>query len=219
MFSCQWFLGRWIRLGVSLGGIRPRTQSISYSESSLERSRFFVVGSLGATIGPKVGPNLHMAPYEYERQLGSVVIMVSPEEVVGKADVGFYPKEKPGMGQALKGQLILTNRRLVYARFPGGKYLAAKAKDYSGNIQEGLGNEGSFEIPLNMIVEAKADRIWGTPYFRLRYQTPMGEKVCALVFVSSMNMMAVGGVLGLMKSPYEQLARAIEQLKVAYKPT
>lgn len=219
MFSCQWFLGRWIRLGVYLRGFRPRTQSISYFEPSPERSRFFVVGSLGATIEPKVGPNLHTAPYEYERQLGSVVIMVSPEEVVGKADVGFYPKEKPGMGQALKGQLILTNRRLVYVRFPGGKYLTAKAKDYSGNIQEGLGNEGSFEISLDMIVEAKADRVWGTPYFRLRYRTPMGEKVCALVFVSSMNMMAVGGVLGLVKSPYEQLARAIEQLKAAYKPT
>jgi len=138
------------------------------------------------------------------------------ENVVGTVDVGFYPKEKPGMGQALKGQLVLTNRRFVYIRYLGGKYLTAKTKDYSGNIEEGLKNEGSFEVPLNTITEAKADRVWGTPYFRLRYQTPVGEKVCSLVFVSSMNMMGAGIVLGLMKTPYDQLVKAIEQLKNEY---
>ncbi len=140
------------------------------------------------------------------------------ESVVGKADVGFYPKEKPGMAQALKGQLILTNRRLAYVRYLGGKYMTAKTKDYSGNIEEGLGNEGSFQVPLNMITEAKANRVWGTPYFRLRYQTGEGEKACAFVLVSSMNLTAVGGVLGLMKAPYDQLAKAIEQLKQEYNP-
>jgi hypothetical protein len=146
------------------------------------------------------------------------ILMGALEKVVGKADVGFYPKEKPGMGQALKGQLILTNRRIVYVRYLGGKYLTAKTKDYSDNIEEGLRNEGSLEIPLNMITEAKANRVWGTPYFRLRYQTPEGEKACALVLVKSMNLTAVGGVLGLVKAPYEQLAKAIEQLKQEYKP-
>jgi hypothetical protein len=81
----------------------------------------------------------------------------SLEKTVGKADVGFYPKEKPGMGRALKGQLILTNKRLVYVKYLGGKYLTAKTKDYSGSIEEGLRNEGSFEVPINMITEAKAD--------------------------------------------------------------
>ena len=138
------------------------------------------------------------------------------ENIAGKAEVGFYPKEKPGMGQALKGQLILTNRRFIYVRHLGGKYLTAKVKDYSDNIEEGLKNEGSFEVPLNMITEAKADRVWGTPYFRLRYQGPTGEKVCSLVFVSSMNMMGAGSAFGLMKTPYDQLAKAIEQLKKEY---
>jgi hypothetical protein len=138
------------------------------------------------------------------------------EDVVGKADVGFYSKEKPGMGQALKGQLILTNQRLIYVRYLGGKYLTAKAADYSDRIEEGLRNEGSFEIPINMITEAKGDRVWGTPYFRLRYQTSLGEKVCSLTFVSSMNMMGAGSVGGLMKTPYDQLAKAIEQLKTEY---
>ena len=148
----------------------------------------------------------------------SVILMSGLEEVAGKAEVGFYPKEKPGMKQALKGQLVLTNRRLVYVRFLGGKYLTAKATDYSTNIEEGLRNEGSFEVPLNMITEAKADRVWGTPYFRLRYQTGEGEKACAFVLVSAMNLTAVGGVLGLMKGPYDQLAKLIEQLKQGYTP-
>lgn len=138
------------------------------------------------------------------------------ETVVAKADVGFYPKEKPGMGQALKGQLILTNRRLVYIKHLGGKYLTAKTADYSDRLEEGLRNEGSFEIPLNMITEAKGERVWGTPYFRLRYQTPSGERACSLTFVSSMNMMGAGAVWGLMKTPYDQLAKAIEQLKAEY---
>jgi len=135
------------------------------------------------------------------------------ESIIVKGAVGFYPKEKPGMGQALKGQFFLTNQRLIYIRYLGGKYLTAKVEDYSDRIEEGLKNEGSFEIPVNMITEAKADRVWGTPYFRLRYQTPSGEKVCSLTFVSSMNMMGAGSVWGLMKTPYDQLAKTIEQLK------
>jgi hypothetical protein len=144
----------------------------------------------------------------------------SGEAVVAKADVGFHPKEKPGMGQALKGQLILTNRRLVYVRYLGGKYLTAKTADYSDRIEEGLRNEGSFEIPLSKITEARSDRVWGTPYFRLRYQAPSGdERACSLVFVSAMNAVAAGGILGLAlaKSPYDQLAKAIEQLKATQK--
>jgi hypothetical protein len=143
--------------------------------------------------------------------------------VVGKVNVGFYPKEKPGMSQALKGQLILTSRRLIYIRYSGGKYLTAKVADYSDRIEEGLRNEGSFEVPLNMITEAKADRVWGTPYLRLRYQTLSGEKACSFILVSSMNMMGTGvpwvAALGLMKSPYDQLAKAIEQLQKSQGPT
>ena len=85
--------------------------------------------------------------------------------------------------------------------------------------KKGLKNEGSFEVPINMITEAKADRVWGTPYFRLRYHTQTGEQACALVLVSSMNLTAVGGVLGLMKAPYDQLAKIIDQLKAEYSST
>jgi hypothetical protein len=142
------------------------------------------------------------------------------ESVVAKVSVGFYPKEKPAMGQALKGQLILTNRRVVYIRYLGGKYLTAKAEDYGDRLEEGLRNEGSFEVPINMITEAKPDRMWGTPYFRLRYRTQTGARACAFVLVSSMNLMAatgpIGAIWGLAKGPYEQLAKTIEQLKAEY---
>ncbi len=141
-----------------------------------------------------------------------------PENVVGSAVVRFCPKEKIGMGQALKGQMILTDRRFVCIRFLGGKFMTTQTDDYRGNIDEGLKNEGSFAVPLNMVTEAKADRVWGTPYFRLRYQTPEGEKVCSFTLISSMNMLGAGSVFGLMKTPYEQIAKAIEQLKSSYKP-
>ena len=147
------------------------------------------------------------------------ILMDALEKVVGKADVGFYPKEKPGMGQALKGQLLLTNQRVVYVRFLGGKYLTAKTRDYGENVEEGLMNEGSFQVPLNAVTEVKPDRVWGTPYLRIRYQTPEGEKACAFILVKAMNFVAVGGALGvfgLTKGPYDQIAKAIEHYKQEY---
>lgn len=135
---------------------------------------------------------------------------------MAKAEVGFYPKERPGMGQALKGQVILTDQRFVYVRYTGGKFLTAKAADYSGSIEDGLRNEGSFAIPLSAVTEAKGDRMWGTPYIRLRYRTEGGERVFSMIFTSSLNAMAAAGVLGLAllaKNPGDQLAKAIEQLK------
>ena len=131
------------------------------------------------------------------------------ENVAGKAEVGFYEKEKPGMGQAAKGQLILTNRRLVYIKYLGGKFLRVKTEDYSNRIEEGLKNEGSIEIPLKQITEVKADRIWGTGYLRVRYRTDRGEKVCSLILTSMWTMWGI--VPG--KSPYEDMAQRIEQLR------
>ena len=70
-----------------------------------------------------------------------------------KADVIFYGKEKPGMTGPI-GQLILTSRRLAFIKYPSHGLIP---KDYSGNLDEGLRNEGSREIPLAQISEAKAD--------------------------------------------------------------
>ena len=140
----------------------------------------------------------------------------STENVVAKVEVGFYPKEKPGMGQAMKGQLILTSRRLVYAKYPGGKFVSVKVNDYSEKIDEGLKNEGSFSIAIDDVHEAKADRVWGTPYLRVRYKANSGEAACSFILVSSMNALGAGNIVGVMKSSYDQLARIIDQVKTEH---
>jgi hypothetical protein len=138
------------------------------------------------------------------------------DNVVAKVEVGFYPKEKPGMSQAMKGQLILTSRRLVYVKYPGGKFMTAKPTDYSDKIEEGLKNEGSFAIAIDDVNEAKADRVWGTPFLRVRYKANGGEAACSFILVSSMNALGAGNIVGVMKSPYDQLARIIDQVKTEH---
>jgi len=141
----------------------------------------------------------------------------STENVVVKVEVGFYPKEKPGMGQAMKGQLVLTSQRLVYVKYPGGKFMSVKASDYSEKIDEGLKNEGSLSIAIDNVHEAKADRVWGTPYLRVRYQTDSGETACSFILISSMNALGAGRIIGVLKNPYDQLARIIDQVKTEHR--
>ena len=126
------------------------------------------------------------------------------------------------MGKGLKGQLLLTNRRVIFIKYSGGTFLT-KSEDYSSRIDEGLQNEGSLEIPLDMILEAAADRMWGTPYFRLRYRTPEGEQACSFTFSKVSKSMAAGGLIGLAlatrKSPYDKTADLIDQLRTQYSAT
>jgi hypothetical protein len=73
------------------------------------------------------------------------------EKAVVKTEVIFYDKEKPKMIGPI-GQLILTDRRLVFVK-PSSQGLIARApQDYSANIDEGLRNEGSLAIPLGQII-------------------------------------------------------------------
>jgi hypothetical protein len=78
--------------------------------------------------------------------------------VVGKAEVLFYEKERPGMDRGFFGQLIVTSQRLVYVKYVEKGLLRREARDYTGNIEEGLRNEGSLAIPLGQVNEAKAER-------------------------------------------------------------
>jgi len=125
-------------------------------------------------------------------------------EQVAKAEVVFYEKEKPGMRGGKAGQLILTNNRLVYIKHVW-KHLHAVVKDYTANIEEGLKNKGSLEIPLSQISEAKAERTWGTPYLSVRYLGGAGEKACSFIFSTK------GGAL-LAKGPIDELAKKIVSL-------
>ena len=148
--------------------------------------------------------------------MGYVWKRLDSENIVAKVEVGFYPKEKPGMGQAMKGQLFITGRRLVYVKFPGGKFMTAKPTDYSDKIDEGLKNEGSFTVAIDDVNEAKADRVWGTPFLRVRYKANGGEAACSFTLMSSMYALSAGNIVGVMKSPYDQLARIIDQVKTEH---
>jgi len=132
------------------------------------------------------------------------------ETVKAKANVLFYDKEKPDMGRGAAGQLVLTDRRLMYVRYLW-KSMRALVKDYADTLDEGLANKGSIEIPLGQILEARAERRWGTPYLKIRYQISTREESCAFVFTTSLWMIA-GGV-DVRKSTAERLASTIEQLK------
>jgi len=131
------------------------------------------------------------------------------EKAVVKTEVIFYDKEKPKMTGPI-GQLILTDRRLVFIK-PSSRGLIAKvSQDYSGNIDDGLRNEGSTAIPLGQIIEAKVDSTWGTPYLRVRYRTESGENACSFIFRG--GSLEAGGVF-LGRRAIEQLAATIEQLR------
>lgn len=131
------------------------------------------------------------------------------ERVVVKTGVIFYDSEKPKMKGPI-GQLILTSRRLAFIKYPSRGFISKAPQDYSGNIDEGLKNEGSVEIPVAQISEAKADSTWGTPYLRVRYDTVSGGKVCTFIFRG--GSLEAGGVL-LNRRAIEQLAATIEGLK------
>ena len=130
------------------------------------------------------------------------------EDIIVKAEAIFYDSEKPKMKGPI-GQLILTGRRLAFIKYaPRG--LIRTLQDYSSNIDEGLKNEGSVEIPMAQVSEARADSIWGTPYLRVRYKVGSVEKACSFIFRG--GPLEAGGVY-LRKGPIEQLAQTIEQLK------
>jgi hypothetical protein len=101
---------------------------------------------------------------------------------VGGTSVLLYTKEKPGMFEkGTSGQLILTNQRIIYIKYVW-KHWRAQAKNYLNNIDEGLQNEGSFEVPLGRVNEVTVESTVKTPYLRLRYQTGEGEETCSFVF-------------------------------------
>jgi len=131
------------------------------------------------------------------------------EKLIVKTEVIFYDGDKPKMKGPI-GQLILTSRRLAFIKYPSRIFVAMAAQDYSGNVDEGLKNEGSIEIPMAQVSEAKADSTWGTPYLRVRYRIGSVEKACSVIFRG--GSLEAGGVY-LRRGPIEQLARTIEQLK------
>ncbi|MGD0805041.1 MAG: hypothetical protein ABSA11_13325 [Candidatus Bathyarchaeia archaeon] len=135
-----------------------------------------------------------------------------PEYVVTKSIVGFYDKEKASGGASSKGQLVLTNERLIYMRIPGKKVLGIEvvmqAEDYSNRIREGLRNEGSFQVPVADVQEAVANRLgsFGTMarfyYLRVRYRGDSGGRTCSFMLIPSST-----------KTVTEEFAAEVERLR------
>ncbi len=140
------------------------------------------------------------------------------EEVIARVDrARLYLRETP-FGWPKGGQLVLTNKRLV---FINGIYGPV-------DIEWGLRIKDSFAIALEDIVEAKAEK----NFLKLHFRMPSGdEKTYSFVFLtftlkeaallgyfaglSGILMGKAFGVPSLSKSPYEQMANAIESLKKA----
>jgi hypothetical protein len=139
------------------------------------------------------------------------------EKIVWKGEVTYQDKEKPALGRAYMGQVILTNQRFIYAKFQTGFLNKPKHDDYSEKIDEGLKNEGSFEVPLKQIVDATAIPYHGTSYLSLRYKQASGEKACTFQLFVGKH----GGLLAWQQeikkggSVIVQLAKTINQLRKA----
>jgi hypothetical protein len=150
---------------------------------------------------------------------------MSEELVVRVNETRFYHDEKPE-GWPNGGQFVLTNKRLVFIK---GLYGPV-------DLDWGLKIKGSFMIPVNDIIEAKVEGGgWShLPFLKLRYRTPDGEeKNCSFIFRSKITLAEaamlgyLAGLPGILigsafgapsqsKSPYEQVAKAIESLKKAH---
>ncbi|MGD0330602.1 MAG: hypothetical protein ABSB40_09200 [Nitrososphaeria archaeon] len=146
------------------------------------------------------------------------------ENFVQKVVTSFYEKEQlSGMDTpSSRGQLILTNRRLVYIKYPEevtrkflGSQVWVNAGDFSNRIEEGLKNEGSFEIPIGQVRDAvmvsgfAPNSLFGFPkaqrfyYLNVRYQNSSGKKTCCFFFIAKESDL---------KSLTEEFANNIERL-------
>jgi hypothetical protein len=101
------------------------------------------------------------------------------KEVPAKAFEGQYK----GYGLGKSGQLVLTNKRLIFVKLgrdKDGRLLLIDKPDYAKTrekLAEGIGKKGSFVIPLHDILEVRADRKLGTPFLLVSHQTSTGMGV------------------------------------------
>lgn len=93
------------------------------------------------------------------------------ETVLAKAAAYCYQASEPSVTGSALGQLIVTDKRLIFIKYQGTIHL--KTPDYSGNVEEELKLEGSFFIPISDVLDAsvtskKVGLTHGFPYLRVR---------------------------------------------------
>jgi hypothetical protein len=134
------------------------------------------------------------------------------ENVLVKARVEYYNKYPLGLRRTSVGQLILTDRRLVYVKedhWWGGK-------DYSAQIDEVLQKEGSFAVSIDQVIETKVERKLAYPYLYVRYRTVTGEKPASFTLLPGGGLL--GNALSYRLAPLENIASLIDRTKQNMQP-
>ncbi len=134
-----------------------------------------------------------------------------PEIVAVRMEVMLHDSEKPGWGRGTSGMLFITDRRLAFSKLKQKKaFLRYRYEECPEDIDDALKNEGSFEVPINQVIEAMPDTVLKTPYMRVRYSTGAGEKVFS--FILSMSWTS-GGISTSAITYYRILSEVIKQAK------
>ena len=134
-----------------------------------------------------------------------------PEKRRGKATVVLWEGEKIGWGRGPRYELFITDRRLAFIKLKEKKsFLRRTWEACPDDVDEALKNEGSFEVPISKITEAKADSIMMTPYMRIRFQTDPGEKIFSFIFAASMTQ---DGISPTAIIAYKKIAELVKQAK------
>ena len=136
------------------------------------------------------------------------------ENVAVKMSAILHENDKIGWGRGITGVLFITDKRLAFVKLIEKKalkkFLIYRYEECPENLEDALKNEGSFEVPINQITEAAPDTILKTPYMRIRYNAPSGEKVFS--FILSITWTGSGISPGAI-SYYMMLAEIIKQAK------
>jgi hypothetical protein len=91
-------------------------------------------------------------------------------------DVSSNEKEKKSIFGAIRGDLILTNKRLVFIKTGWGIHI--KSYEDVTEIEKSLQTKKeNFDIPLTSVMEAESDSHMMSTYLTVRYQAPSGPKV------------------------------------------
>jgi hypothetical protein len=133
------------------------------------------------------------------------------ENVLVTAVVEFYDKYPLGWRSTSRGQLILTDRRLVYIKFDH----RWSSNDYASQIDEAIQKAGSLTIPIQQVIETKIERKIGHPHLHVTYRTATAEESACFLLVGEGTLNAL---MVYRSGPLEHIASLIDQTKKSAPP-
>ena len=149
---------------------------------------------------------------KYVYSLGGCRDVQALENVLGRANVIFGHENllarKRVISEPQPGQLILTDRRLIFIKFSYGEAASVtyfSQPNYANRIEEGLQKEGSFVVPIEQVVKAEAvkvDRFHS--YVRLGYRTADGERLGFFNLMQRRGTFLLGRTLGMLLFPPDE---------------